>query len=198
MVRGAAVNQDGHTSSMTVPSVDGQAAMLEDAYRQAGILPARVVYVEAHGTGTPVGDPIEATALGRVLGRGRAPESGCPIGLGEDQHRASGVGVRNRRADQGRAGPAPPDHPGDAQSRTSESQPFRFDDLRLEVVTRTLPLPADDAGLPPVAGVNSFGFGGTNAHVVLEGAPVNSRVPCGEGVLARVTRSSVSASCLGP
>ena len=60
VVRAAAVNQDGHTSSMTVPSVDGQTAMLEEAYRQAGISPARVAYVEAHGTGTPVGDPIEA------------------------------------------------------------------------------------------------------------------------------------------
>src|SRR5262245_42841048 len=80
VIRGAAVNQDGHTSSMTVPSVDGQAAMLDAAYEMAGICPSRVAYVEAHGTGTPVGDPIEATALGRIIGEGRSGEDRCPIG----------------------------------------------------------------------------------------------------------------------
>ncbi len=80
VIRGTAVNQDGHTSSMTVPSVDGQSAMLAAAYANAGVVPASVAYVEAHGTGTPLGDPIEATALGRVLGAGRAPDEACVIG----------------------------------------------------------------------------------------------------------------------
>jgi hypothetical protein len=80
VIRGAAVNQDGHTSSMTVPSVDGQAAMLRAAYAHAGVRPSRVAYVEAHGTGTPVGDPIEARALGQVLSDGRPAADVCPIG----------------------------------------------------------------------------------------------------------------------
>lgn len=74
------VNQDGRTSSMTVPSIDSQSAMLEAVLRQAGVAPARVAYVEAHGTGTPVGDPIEARALGEVLARERNPDSPCLLG----------------------------------------------------------------------------------------------------------------------
>ena len=66
-IRAAVVNQDGNTSSMTVPGKESQAAMQRQAYAQAGIDPSRVGYMEAHGTGTPVGDPIETRALGEVL-----------------------------------------------------------------------------------------------------------------------------------
>ena len=77
VIRSAVVNQDGHTSSMTVPGVEGQSAMLRKAYREAGINPSHVTYMEAHGTGTPVGDPIEATALGNVLRQGRENKNKC-------------------------------------------------------------------------------------------------------------------------
>ena len=70
VIRATFVNQDGRTGSMTVPSLAQQMRLLHDVYGRAGISPAQVSYVEAHGTGTPVGDPIEATALGRVLGCG--------------------------------------------------------------------------------------------------------------------------------
>src|SRR6185369_1668202 len=80
VIRSAVSNQDGHTSSMTVPGVEGQSAMLRTAYSEAGIDPRRVVYMEAHGTGTPVGDPIEAAALGRVLGANRPADRPCLIG----------------------------------------------------------------------------------------------------------------------
>ncbi|MEO0416890.1 MAG: polyketide synthase, partial [Verrucomicrobiota bacterium] len=70
-IRAAVINQDGNTSSMTVPGVESQAEMLRMAYDQAGMEPKRVRYMEAHGTGTPVGDPIETRALGQVLADGR-------------------------------------------------------------------------------------------------------------------------------
>ena len=124
VVRGAAVNQDGHTSSMTVPSVDGQAAMLEDAY------PTAVSCPRASSTS-------RRTAPERrwAIQSKRRPSAGFsaaartnPLSdrIGEDEHRASGVGFRNRRADQGRSRAAPPDHSGDTQSRDIRIRPFRF------------------------------------------------------------------------
>ncbi len=79
-IRAAVVNQDGNTSSMTVPGQDTQAEMLRQAYREAGMEPSRVTYMEAHGTGTPVGDPIETLALGEVLSDGRPEGETCIIG----------------------------------------------------------------------------------------------------------------------
>jgi acyl transferase domain-containing protein len=80
VLRNAVINQDGHTSSMTVPSIEGQSEMLRSCYGQAGISPHHVVYVESHGTGTPVGDPIEATALDTVLSQNRPNGDSCLIG----------------------------------------------------------------------------------------------------------------------
>ena len=80
MIRGTAVNQDGHTSTITVPSRDAQIAMLRQACARAGVRPSHIGYVEAHGTGTAVGDPIEASAIGTVFGEGRTGEGACVIG----------------------------------------------------------------------------------------------------------------------
>ena len=74
VIRGTAVNQDGHTSTITVPSRDAQIAMLRQACARAGVRPSHIGYVEAHGTGTAVGDPIEASAIGTVFGEGRTGE----------------------------------------------------------------------------------------------------------------------------
>src|SRR6185295_14988560 len=80
VIRATATNQDGHTSGLTVPSQDAQAALLRDVYAQANIAPDRVLYIEAHGTGTPVGDPIEANAIGGVLGVNRSPARFLRVG----------------------------------------------------------------------------------------------------------------------
>ncbi|MFN9915604.1 MAG: polyketide synthase, partial [Pirellulaceae bacterium] len=80
VIRGSAVNQDGKTPGLTVPSQAAQAALVRAACRQAGVEPRELSYVEAHGTGTPVGDPIEANALGEVLRQGRAVDEPCWIG----------------------------------------------------------------------------------------------------------------------
>lgn len=74
VIAGSAVNQDGRSNGLAAPNPDAQADVLRHAYRDAGINPAGVDYIEAHGTGTILGDPIEADALGRVVGRGRADD----------------------------------------------------------------------------------------------------------------------------
>jgi acyl transferase domain-containing protein/NADPH:quinone reductase-like Zn-dependent oxidoreductase/thioesterase domain-containing protein/SAM-dependent methyltransferase/acyl carrier protein len=172
VIRATAVNQDGHTSSMSVPSADGQAAMLREAYARAGVAPSSVSYVEAHGTGTPVGDPIEARALGCVLREGRADDRPCLIGSVKTNigHLEAGAGIAGliKAALVLQRRTIPP------SLNFREPNPhIPFAELRLAVATRLQPLPPVDGRLPVVA-VNSFGFGGTNAHVVLEAAPTRA------------------------
>src|SRR5262249_23730716 len=80
LIRATAVNQDGRTEGITVPNRASQEANLRDALRLADIAPESVQYVEAHGPGTPVGDPIEAAAIGGIYGKARKPEDRCVIG----------------------------------------------------------------------------------------------------------------------
>ncbi len=169
VIRAAVVNQDGHTSSMTVPGVEGQSAMLRRAYRDAGLPPSSVVYMETHGTGTPVGDPIEATALGEVLRQGRAADSRCLIGSVKTNlgHLESGSGIA------GFIKAALVLHHDQVPKNLNFETPnpvIPLEQLGLEVADRPRPLP-HQGSRRPVVGVNSFGFGGTNAHVVLEAAP---------------------------
>ena len=100
VIRSTAVNQDGRTSSLTVPCGKAQEALLREAYRQAQVEPAKVQFIEAHGTGTGVGDPIEAAALGKVLAEGPPGRPSMCDRVGEDEHRAPRAGLRNRRTDQ--------------------------------------------------------------------------------------------------
>jgi acyl transferase domain-containing protein len=169
VIRGAVTNQDGHTSSLTVPSLAAQVAMLREAYQVTGIDPSRVSYVEAHGTGTPVGDPIEATALGQVFGAGRPEEVACLIGSVKSN-------IGHLEAASGMAGlikAAMVLHHQLIPSQLNFEQVnpnIPLTDLGLQVVTRNRPLPRLD-DRPVIVGVNSFGFGGANAHIVLEQAP---------------------------
>lgn len=169
VIRSAVVNQDGHTSSMTVPGVEGQTAMLRKAYREAGIDPSHVTYMEAHGTGTPVGDPIEATALGNVLCQGRENKNKCLVGSVKTNigHLESGSGIAGflKAALVLHHDTVPPN-----LNFETPNPNIPFERLGLEVARELQPLPHLD-GVTPVTAVNSFGFGGTNAHVVLEAAP---------------------------
>src|SRR5215831_6109216 len=168
VIRGSAVNQDGHTNGITVPSNDAQTTLIREACRRAGVEPGAIQYVEAHGTGTPVGDPIEVAALATALGEGRLPDSPCVVGSvkGNVGHMEAAAGVagliktvmclKNRQI--------PPN------LHFEEPNPkIPFDRLPLHVPTSLEGWPECDG--PAQAGVNSFGFGGTNAHVVLEEAP---------------------------
>ena len=169
VIRSAVVNQDGHTSSMTVPGVEGQSAMLRQAYRDANVKPSHVSYMEAHGTGTPVGDPIEATALGNVLCEGRAKDNKCLVGSVKTNigHLESGSGIAGflKALLVLHHDTVPPN-----RNFETPNPNIPFERLGLEVAKELQPLPHFD-GVVPVTAVNSFGFGGTNAHVVLEAAP---------------------------
>ena len=174
-VRAAVINQDGNTSSMTVPGVETQAAMLRTAYRQAGMEPRQVRYMEAHGTGTPVGDPIETRALGQVLSEGRDKDDWCLIGSVKTNigHLESGSGI----AGLIKAALVLYHDTVPATLNFKNPNPnIPFEEYRLKVAAERQPLPHLD-GYLPVTAVNSFGFGGTNAHIVLEGLPEPAEKP---------------------
>ncbi len=120
VVRGSAVNQDGRSNGLTAPNPVAQTAVLRAACSNAGVSPRDIDYVEAHGTGTPLGDPIEARALGTVYGRGR-PEGSSSLRLGEDEFRSSGGCGRCRRFDQGSAGRGAWAHSTEPALRDAES-----------------------------------------------------------------------------
>jgi myxalamid-type polyketide synthase MxaE and MxaD len=168
VIRGSAVNQDGRSNGLMAPNPLAQEAVLREAYRQAAVSPGKVQYVEAHGTGTLLGDPIEAKALGTVLGVERPPGRPCALGsvktnLGHLEA-AAGIAGLIKVALALRHREIPP-----SLHFEKPNPHIPFDELPLRVQTTLSPWPAESG--PALAGVSSFGFGGTNAHVVLEEAP---------------------------
>ena len=167
-IRATQTNQDGRTGGLTVPSAEQQAAMLEAAYRMAEVSPDRLGFMEAHGTGTAGGDPIELSAIGRVLGSKRAKSDPLVVGsvksnLGHLEP-ASGIAGLIKLALSLHHGTTPPN------VHFSKPNPrIPFDEYRLRVPTASEEMKSHD-GLR-FGGVNSFGFGGTNAHAVLSSAP---------------------------
>lgn len=164
VVSATGVNTDGHKSGLTVPSADIQAELLRDTYAAAGFSPDEIDYLEAHGTGTAVGDPVEARAIGEALGRFRSKQQPLRIGSVKSNlghlEAASGVAglvkvllcLRHRLV------------PGTIGiQQVNPNIPLRA--LNLEIVKENLLLKPKGR---LVVGVNSFGFGGANAHVVLE------------------------------
>ncbi len=104
LILGSAVNQDGATSGLTVPNGHAQQALLRQAHLNAQVEARQVGYVEAHGTGTPLGDPIEAEALGAVFSEGEETGTAVADRIGENQPGTSGGGGRNCRPDQSHSG----------------------------------------------------------------------------------------------
>ena len=171
VVEASGVNCDGKTNGITVPSGEAQATLLEEVYTKSGIDPSELDYVEAHGTGTPVGDPIETWAIGQAVGRKRSQP--LPIGSVKSNlghlEAASGMAGLMKVLLAFRHRVIPPNlHFEEANPRID------FQDLNLRVVTEATPLPADKRLL---AGINSFGFGGANAHLVLSAPPVEKSKP---------------------
>ncbi|WP_415624065.1 acyltransferase domain-containing protein, partial [Mycobacterium intermedium] len=202
VICGSAVNQDGRSNGLMAPNPAAQMAVLRAAYTNAGMQPNEVDYVEAHGTGTLLGDPIEARALGTVLGRGRPQDAPLLIGavktnLGHTEAAAGIAGfIKTVLAVQ--RGQIPPN-----QRFQSPNPHIPFNDLRLKVVDAQMDWP--ETGHPRRAGVSSFGFGGTNAHVVIEqgqeafGATQPDREPAAPAtlstlVIAGKTRQRVAAT----
>jgi len=169
VIRGALVNQDGRTPGLTLPNRAAQELMLREVYQQAGIIPQTVHFVEAHGTGTPAGDPIELNAIGSVLGRDREPGHECVVGSIKSNighmEAAAGIAGLIKAALCVEHGAIPRNLHFEVPNSN-----IPFEGLRLRVPRSLEPWPLND-GETRIAGVNSFGFGGTNAHVILESAP---------------------------
>jgi acyl transferase domain-containing protein/NAD(P)-dependent dehydrogenase (short-subunit alcohol dehydrogenase family)/acyl carrier protein len=168
LVHATGVNQDGRTNGITVPNGAAQEALMREVCSAARIEPQKVAYVEAHGTGTALGDPTEAAAIGAVYGKSRADgDAPCIIGSVKSNighlEAASGIAgiiksvlclMHNR---------VPP-----LATLVTPNPNIPFADLGLRLADALLPLTADSD--PSFIGVNSFGYGGTNAHVLLGGA----------------------------
>ncbi|MFJ1975393.1 SDR family NAD(P)-dependent oxidoreductase [Streptomyces sp. NPDC087903] len=182
VIRGSAVNSDGRSAGLMAPNPNAQRALLHSALRDARVEAADVDYVEAHGTGTLLGDPIEAEALGAVLGQGRTADRPLLIGsvksnLGHLEGAAGIVGLIKTVLSL---------HHGKLPATLHFHRPnphIDFTALGLRVVTEPTPWP-DHPHQPALAGVSAFGFGGTNAHVVLEQAPSRARTPGHESASA--------------
>ncbi|HSV68387.1 MAG TPA: beta-ketoacyl synthase N-terminal-like domain-containing protein [Mycobacteriales bacterium] len=172
VLRGTAVNHDGASSGLTVPSGPAQQEVVRAALADAGVAPADVGYVEAHGTGTALGDPIEAGALDAVAGTG-APDRPAPLAIGSVKAKighleaAAGIAGLIKLVLMLRHGTIPPSlSPADGELNPL----IAWDQVRLTVPRRSQPWPA--AYGRRVAGISAFGLSGTNAHAVLEAAPV--------------------------
>jgi amino acid adenylation domain-containing protein len=167
VIRGSAVHQDGRTNGLMAPSRDSQEAVLRAAWRDAAVPPQHVQYVEAHGTGTLLGDSIEARALGAVMGASRL-NGPCFVGSVKSNfghlEAAAGVAGLIKVALSLRERALPPSLHYD-----TPNPHIPFDELGLQVQHAFTPWPAHEG--PALAGVSSFGFGGTNVHVVLEEPP---------------------------
>ena len=168
LIRGSAVNQDGRTSVLTAPSGVAQAAVIRQALENGKVAAEQVDYVEAHGTGTVLGDPIEVEALGVVYGGPTAGTHPCALGAVKANighlEAAAGIAGLIKALLCLRHGLIPP------QLHFSRLNPhLSLAGSRFVIPTEPLPWPR--GGRRRFAGVSSFGFGGTNAHVVLEEAP---------------------------
>ncbi len=173
---GSGVNSDGRTKGLAMPNQAAQEALLRQVYRDAGIDPGEITYIEAHGTGTSVGDPIECAALGNVLGVSRAPGDRCRIGSVKSNigHLESASGLAGLLkvvlALRHRAIPR-------TLHFTNPNPQIPFEELNLSVVAEYTELPTGRLTM----GVNSFGFGGTNAHVVIRNPEPVASTPVRRG-----------------
>ncbi len=167
LIRGSAVNQDGRSNGLTAPNGLSQQAVIRQALANAGVAPAQISYVEAHGTGTSLGDPIEVNSLKEVLMVGRKPEQPCWIGSVKTNigHLEAAAGIASLIKV--------------VLSLQHEEIPphLHLNELNPHIVLEGTPLSIptkrqkwSGEKQQRLAGVSSFGFGGTNAHVILEEA----------------------------
>jgi acyl transferase domain-containing protein/acyl carrier protein len=170
VILGTALNQDGHTNGISLPSPEAQARLVRDACKDAGVKPKQIGFVEAHGTGTAVGDPIEAHALADALCVDRSARAPLVIGsvktnLGHLET-AAGVAGLVKAMLVLKHGKIP------ANLHFEKPNPnIDFKTLKMRVNTELEPFPKTKG--ERMAGVNSFGFGGSNAHVILAEPPAH-------------------------
>lgn len=192
VVRGSAINQDGRSNGLTAPNRQSQEAVLRAAYADAGVNPATVDAIEAHGTGTSLGDPIEALAIGHVLAIGRSADRPAWVGSVKTNighlEAAAGVAGFIKMALALHHGVLPR-----SLHFTTPNPHIPFADLPIRVANETQRLTARNRRA--IAGVSSFGFGGTNAHVVLQAVePLPARAePTGVAHLVPISARSAPA-----
>ncbi len=182
VIRGSATNQDGRSNGLTAPNGPSQVAVLRAALADAGLQPAAIGFVEAHGTGTALGDPIEIEALAEVHGAPADPGQRVLLGslkanMGHLEGAAGVVGLIKAVLTL-QHGEVPP------QLHFRSLNPhISLDGTPFEIPTTLRPWPAGDR--PRHAGVSSFGWSGTNAHVVLgEAPPLAVPAPAATGAAA--------------
>lgn len=177
IIRGTAVNQDGRSNGLTAPNGPSQEAVIRTALAAAGVAPHEVSLIEAHGTGTSLGDPIEMNALRKVLSTGREKDRPCYIGsvktnIGHLEAAAGMAGLIKVLLCLHHRQVAPHLH---IKTLNPKIEP----DPSIIIPSALVPLVNQG---PVVAGISSFGFGGTNAHVVVaEGAPAPEALPAQQG-----------------
>jgi polyketide synthase 13 len=164
VIAGSAVNHDGRSNGMLAPNPDAQAEVLRKAYKDAGVNPRDIDYIEAHGTGTILGDPIEADALGRVVGRGRPADKPALLGAVKSNvgHLESAAGAASlaKMALALKNDKIPP-----SINYTGPNPYIDFDAVHLKVADTVTDWPRYSGHA--ITGVSGFGFGGANAHMVL-------------------------------
>ena len=173
LIRGTAANQDGPSSGLTAPHGPSQQAVIRSALKNAGIKPAEVGYIETHGTGTSLGDPIEVLALSSVLQEGRPPSTPVYIGAIKANighlEAAAGIASFMKTLLVLRHKEIPPH-----LHMKSPNPHIPWDRLPVAVARKRIPWPPS---YPRIAGVSSFGFSGTNAHMVLQAYESENREP---------------------
>ena len=192
VIRGSAINQDGASGGLTVPNGVAQQRVIADALKRAGVAPGDVGYLEAHGTGTSLGDPIEAQAAGAAYGIGR--EANRPLLVGSAK-----TNIGHLEAAAGIAGIIKvvlslengllPQH----LHFENPSPHIPWDRLPVEVVIEAIPWERSDR--PRIAGISSFGFAGTNAHVILEEAPAEAAQPAARRIRSSRPGSGSAVGC---
>jgi epothilone polyketide synthase D len=193
VVRGSAINHDGQTNGLTAPSGSAQQGVIRAALARAHVEPAQVSFVESHGTGTSLGDPIEMSALGAVLGRGQREllVGAVKSNIGHAEAAAGVAGLVKVVLSLGHEAIPPNLH------FTRPSPHIAWEDLRVRVPTARVAWPRTET--PRIAGVSSFGFSGTNAHIIVEEAPSVQEAEAAEGLPASIlvvsgkTESALSA-----
>ncbi|KAJ4286910.1 hypothetical protein N0V88_007855 [Collariella sp. IMI 366227] len=165
IIRETGINQDGKTETITTPSGEAQEALIRECYRRAGLDPSQTTYFEAHGTGTPTGDPIEVGAIASVFKDSRNDKQPLRIGsvktnIGHTET-ASGIAAIIKVALALEKGQIPP-----SINFEKPNEKLRLDEWKLKVPTELEPWP--ESGSIRRASINNFGYGGSNAHVIME------------------------------
>ncbi|KAF4632818.1 hypothetical protein G7Y89_g5307 [Cudoniella acicularis] len=166
VIRGTGSNQDGHTKGFTLPSADAQAALIKETYQRAGLDLKSTGYVEAHGTGTQAGDVQETEALARTLAASHSAENKLIVGSVKSNighlEAAAGIAGIVKAVLILENGVIPP-----SINFQKGNPKIKFDEWKIKIPTALTPWPTD--GLRRISNA-SFGYGGTNAHAILDDA----------------------------